>query len=984
MRFPPRWVWEHPWLPSRSNPNVLSAVSTPSPIAPTTPDGRRLGAVASCSRGLAYHVVLEQGSQMATAPVRIEVQSDAQQAPPSIASSDLEAFLIHFVVEQTGYPPEVVELDADLEADLGIDSIKKAQMFGELQEYFDVTPTEGLTLDDFPTLRHVLDFLARADAAQDHAPPAAEAAAPRRPTPPRLRHGRCHSRQRPSRRLPPSRPRTPSRPPPTGWQICRLGADSLTEFEQRLTQLDAETWYASAAQNRFTHRDQLRLAIVTESPQRLATQLQTARSQWQNPAVRTVWQQQGIFFRQVRPRGARIAFLYPGQGSQYTGMLQDLIREVPAAAAALREMDHALTRLGYAPFAQLAWDDDNQLGRDVWTTQIAMLVADATVTAALRDRGIHPDLVAGHSYGEYAALLAANVWDFEQAARVTRARCEGILACAEARGGMLATSAPPEVIEQLASQTPSSVYVANQNAPDQTVAAGRWDALEALEARLKAAGHPSRRLAVPCPFHTPLMRDSTGPIEQALQSIRLRPPQVTAYSTVTNQPVGGEQQIRANLVAHLTTPVRYADLVRQLAAEQPTVFVEVGPQQALTRLNRRILGDDQADAIACDDPKRAALEQLLCVRALLECTGSLDRERHAVDLPDAAPNDSSVAPAGQTAVTSEPAQILRFDATARRRERMRTAAQQSAPLQRRSGSSGTAAAAPPPAAVSGPRPSTGPSSTPPSSRPSPVPADASATAPATADAPVPPTASTVPSARVDLGDLESFLIHFVVEQTGYPPEVVELDAELEADLGIDSIKKAQMFGELQEYFDVTPTEGLTLDDFPTLRHVLDFLAQSGASGDEAAAAATSLTPAPFAAALPAGSGRDLGGIPRPVGFLELNPTPAAGDDRRHPDRLRSRSDVACPGRCLGHDTGERECGGAADRIHGAQRARRPGRPGIVSDPLCGRADRLSSRGGRIGCRAGSRSGHRQHQEGPDVWRAAGVFRRHSYRGTDAG
>ena len=114
-------------------------------------------------------------------------------------------------------------------------------------------------------------------------------------------------------------------------------------------------------------------------------------------------------------------------------------------------------------------------------------------------------------------------------------------------------------------------------------------------------------------------------------------------------------------------------------------------------------------------------------------------------------------------------------------------------------------------------------------RTSPVPADASATAPATADAPVPPTASTEPSARVDLGDLESFLIRFVVEQTGYPPEVVELDAELEADLGIDSIKKAQMFGELQEYFDVTPTEGLTLDDFPTLRHVLNFLAQPTAT-----------------------------------------------------------------------------------------------------------------------------------------------------------
>ena len=78
----------------------------------------------------------------------------------------VESFLINFVVEQTGYPAEVVDLDADLEADLGIDSIKKAQLFGELQEYFDVTPSEDLSLDDFPTLRHVLNFLLQGDSGQ--------------------------------------------------------------------------------------------------------------------------------------------------------------------------------------------------------------------------------------------------------------------------------------------------------------------------------------------------------------------------------------------------------------------------------------------------------------------------------------------------------------------------------------------------------------------------------------------------------------------------------------------------------------------------------------------------------------------------------------------------------------------------------------------------------------------------------------------------
>ena len=89
------------------------------------------------------------------------VVDSVAESLPGASATELEAFLINFVVEQTGYPAEVVELDADLEADLGIDSIKKAQLFGELQEYFDVTPDENLTLDDFPTLRHVVKFLER-------------------------------------------------------------------------------------------------------------------------------------------------------------------------------------------------------------------------------------------------------------------------------------------------------------------------------------------------------------------------------------------------------------------------------------------------------------------------------------------------------------------------------------------------------------------------------------------------------------------------------------------------------------------------------------------------------------------------------------------------------------------------------------------------------------------------------------------------------
>ena len=115
--------------------------------------------------------------------------------------------------------------------------------------------------------------------------------------------------------------------------------------------------------------------------------------------------------------------------------------------------------------------------------------------------------------------------------------------------------------------------------------------------------------------------------------------------------------------------------------------------------------------------------------------------------------------------------------------------------------------------------------------PAPVAAPAPAPAPVAAAAPSAPAKPTTTTSAPAPAELEKFLINFVVEQTGYPPEVVELDADLEADLGIDSIKKAQLFGELAEYFDVQPAENLTLDDFPTLRHVLNFLATATVKGD---------------------------------------------------------------------------------------------------------------------------------------------------------
>ena len=153
----------------------------------------------------------------------------------------------------------------------------------------------------------------------------------------------------------------------------------------------------------------------------------------------------------------------------------------------------------------MAWHDPAQLGVDVWVTQIVMLVSDLIVHAALSDFGVRADLVAGHSYGEFAALAASGAWDLEAVVTATRARYEAIMAIPGSRGTLMASTAPADLIERLASTLAERIFAANYNAPDQTVVGGSVTAVTELSPLLEAQNYKCQMLPVPCPFHTPLM-----------------------------------------------------------------------------------------------------------------------------------------------------------------------------------------------------------------------------------------------------------------------------------------------------------------------------------------------------------------------------------------------------------------------------------------------------------------------------------------------
>jgi len=617
------------------------------------------------------------------------------------------------------------------------------------------------------------------------------------------------------------------------WQTVRIGAGSLDELQAKLGKLTPQIpQLLSGAGTAFVPEDEFRLAVVTSDADDLAKKLKLAAEQVGNPQSRQFLEGQGVFCRRRPAQPPRVALMSPGQSSQYVGMLRELIAELPAAAAAQQAADRAMAEAGYPGFAEYAWNDNGALGKDNWTTQVSILLANSILCRSLEAFGVKPDVVAGHSYGETPALVSAGAWDLAQAIRVTRRRCEILDACI-GRGCMMATTAPAEIAEQAVREVGGPVYVANYNAPRQTVISGTREAVQQVIDGLAAKKQKARLLAVPCPFHSPLMSDCTEPFRQVMQAATIVRPQVPVLSSITNRYVADPDDIRDNLSHQLTTPVRYVELVRKLAAEAPTVFVEAGPQQVLTGLNPRILEDPEGLFIASDNPRRPGTWQLHCVRALLETVGVFDRASDQPALPAHSASPQPVAAVEQPrSAPSRAGRTIYFDATLRRKEK-----------QQRAVPTGAKPAAKP-AALAEPAPET--SSGSPATTREKAPSDTAAStdvsskngraAPSNGRYASPPGPN---GQHPKTADLEKFLIDFVVDETGYPPEIVELDADLEGDLGIDSIKKAQLFGELGEHFPITPDENTSLDDFTTLRHVMEYIQQHMGHPSEAPSSAQS-------------------------------------------------------------------------------------------------------------------------------------------------
>ncbi|MBB5940175.1 ACP S-malonyltransferase [Streptomyces zagrosensis] len=292
-------------------------------------------------------------------------------------------------------------------------------------------------------------------------------------------------------------------------------------------------------------------------------------------------------------RQGKTAFLFPGQGSQKVGMGQYLLENRPDLADTYyRAADDILG----IPLSTLCWEGPEDALRDTAITQPAVFLTSLATLDVLREHGLRPDVVAGHSLGEYTALVAAGVLDWQDALRLVRRRGELMAAVNEQVPGAMAAvlgldlATVEEICAKVAAETGQVAEVANDNEPGQSVVSGQAEAIERVRVAAQEAG-AVKAIALPvgAPFHCALMRGIEEEFAAELDRVTFREPQLPVISGVTAEHVTSAADITACLRRQLAGRVRWTGSVQLMADSGVTDFVEVGPGKVLSGLCRRIV-----------------------------------------------------------------------------------------------------------------------------------------------------------------------------------------------------------------------------------------------------------------------------------------------------------------------------------------------------------------------------------------------------------
>jgi len=305
-----------------------------------------------------------------------------------------------------------------------------------------------------------------------------------------------------------------------------------------------------------------------------------------------------------------LAFLFPGQNSQYAGMGRDLAEKYPVARRTFEEADEAL---GFS-ISKLCFEGPEDQLKLTEFQQPAICIVSIAALRVLAEKGIVPQWVAGHSLGEYAANVAAGSLSFADAVRAVRSRGQFMQEAVPAGQGAMAavlglsSEETARACDDAAAETKKVVAAANFNSPEQTVISGETSGVERAAEICKERG--AKRvimLQVSAPFHCSLMQPAQDRLAELLRTLTFSLPSVRVAVNVSAMLAGEPEELRDALIRQVTGAVRWVDSVRLLISLRPAFFVEVGPGKVLTGLMRQI--DRSQSCVNIED--EASLERVM-------------------------------------------------------------------------------------------------------------------------------------------------------------------------------------------------------------------------------------------------------------------------------------------------------------------------------------------------------------------------------------
>lgn len=726
----------------------------------------------------------------------------------------------------------------------------------------------------------------------------------------------------------------------------------------------------------------LKLAIIATSLGDLRQKLDWSIDNLQSPGRVHLSNPGGVYFteQQLSLQG-EIAFLFPGQGSQYTDMLRELSVHFPEVREQFELADRVLAgkfprRLSSYVFPPPRFGAEEEKAHLQALTQTN--VAQPAIGAAsiglfrlLHSLNVRPTMVAGHSYGEYAALCCAGVFSLETLYNLSEARGRCIIETAEQDlGTMAAVSEGPEQVSKILASLGEDVWIANFNAPKQTVLSGKRQRVEQAIEEFARRGVQARRIPAACAFHSPIIAPARERLAGLLSNVEFGVPHLAVFSNTSAAAYPTDPVAVADLLAeHLVKPVRFADEVEAMYSAGARIFVEVGPRNVLSGLVEQILGERPHLAVASDVSGRSGLLQLQHALGQLATHGAalnLDRlfqgrqarslnfselveQTRAGVLPPTTwlVNGGRSTPLRAAASMKSPPPPPKASATPPRRDEAPAHQEAQAPALRPVSTQATSVrgnGSSPLASVAAQGVSPAEYLSPPTNNPPNGNGDAALSSDADAvmlqfqqlmgrfletqqqvmlaylrgpahetalspdvvrqlDQPaastpiVPPaeplrvtgrdetsppesmvgappesgTSKPAPLTGAEVSsvtDIRQLLLGLVSEKTGYPIEMLDLESNLEADLGIDSIKRVEILGALERRTGLIGADVERASKLSTLGSLADFLAArqstkdcpSGLPGTESSSTArkdSAETARPFAASSPASASADV-------------------------------------------------------------------------------------------------------------------------------